>query len=103
MSTSQSNAIAPSILSVKDSRGEIPNGGMTNETSVTLSGKAEKGQKVEVFDGKLSHGIAVVDSTENWTFILTVLSVSLHIITAKALYGAGDVSLPRSFTVTPEK
>lgn len=103
MSTSRSNAIAPSIVSVKDSRGEIPHGATTNETSVILSGKAEKGQTVEVLDDKLSHGIVVVDAMENWTLRLTGLSVGLHRIKAKALYGAGDESLPRDFTVVLKK
>ena len=50
-------AVAPTITSVKGSPSgvEIPNAGLTVETSVTLTGTASKGQKVEVFDLSLIH------------------------------------------------
>ncbi|EJM02505.1 MULTISPECIES: hypothetical protein [Pseudomonas] len=104
MSTSQSNAIVPTIVSVKGASGvEIANGGTTIETSVTLAGTAEPAQKVEVFDGAFAKGAAAVDPTGKWALSLTGLSVGLHSITAKALYGAGDASLPRTFTVVLNK
>ena len=104
MSTSQSNAIAPSIVKVEGPGGvEIANGGTTNETSVTLFGYAEPAQQVEVFDSKLSKSKVAVDLTGKWTFSLSELSVGVHSITAKALYGAGGVSQPWNFTVVPNK
>lgn len=100
MSTSQSNASAPSILSVKGASGvEIANGAATTETSVTIAGKAEQGQRVEVLDGLLVKGVVAVDASGNWTFSLTELSVGSHSIAARALYGAGGVSPSRTFTV----
>jgi len=100
MSTSQSNAIAPSIVSVKGVSGiEIPHGGPTTETSVTITGTAEKAQRVEVFDGTFAMGQVVVDSTGNWIFPLKDLRLGMHSITAKALYGSGDVSPERVFAV----
>jgi hypothetical protein len=100
MSTSQSNAIAPSIVSVKGvSNIEIPHGGSTTETRVTITGTAEKTQRVQVFDGQLVMGEVIVNSTGSWTFPLIGLSLGLHSITAKALYGSGDVSPERRFSV----
>ncbi|VVQ25940.1 hypothetical protein PS925_06009 [Pseudomonas fluorescens] len=104
MSTSQPNAIAPTITSVKGANGvEIANGAKTTETSVILAGNAQPAQQVEVFDGTFAKGTVVVDPTGKWTFSLTGLSVGLHSITAKALYGAGDVSQPRTFNVVSNK
>lgn len=100
MSTSQSNASAPSILSVIGANGvEIANNAETNETSVTIAGKAELEQRVEVRDGLLVKGVVVVDPSGNWAFSLNKLSVGSHSITARALYGAGGVSPSRTFTV----
>jgi len=100
MSTSQSNAIAPSIISVKAVNGvEIPHGAVTNETSVTITGTAEKAQRVQVFDRSEAKGEVVVDATGKWNFPLTGLEPRPHAITAKALYGLGDVSSARLFTV----
>ena len=98
MSTSQPNAIAPTITSVKGANGvDIANGAKTTETSVTLAGNAQPAQQVEVFDGAIVKGAAAVDPTGNWTFSLTNLSVGLHSITAKS--AGGEVSQPRTFTV----
>jgi len=102
MSTSQPNATAPTITSVKGANGvEIANGAETIETSVTLAGNAKPAQQVEVFDNNLAKGKVAVDPTGSWTFSLTNLSVGLHSITAKA--ASGEVSQPRTFTVVPNK
>jgi hypothetical protein len=102
MSTSQPNATAPTITSVKGANGvEIANGAKTTETSVILAGNAEPAQQVEVFDSNLAKGRVAVDPTGNWTFSLTNLSVGLHSITAKA--AGGEASQPRTFTVVPNK
>ncbi|VVQ37011.1 hypothetical protein [Pseudomonas fluorescens] len=102
MSTSQPNAIAPTITSVKGANGvEIANGAKTTETSVTLAGNAQPEQQVEVFDSNLFKGKVAVDLTGNWTFSLSRLSVGVHSITAKA--AGGEVSQPRTFTVVPNK
>ncbi|MNJ39334.1 Bacterial Ig-like domain (group 2) [compost metagenome] len=96
--------VRPVITSVKDPQGvEIPNGGSTIHTSVTLSGSATKDQKVEIFDGASSKGSADVGSNGLWTHTVTGLSVASHSFTAKALYGSGQVSTPAwTLTVVPE-
>ncbi|WP_455805643.1 hypothetical protein [Pseudomonas fluorescens] len=99
MSTSQSNAIAPAIVSVKGSSGEeIANGGTTNETSVIIAG--EGGKHIELMDGRRGLGAVSADSTGRWTFSMTEWSLGLHSITAHASSGT---SLPWTFTVVPNK
>ncbi|MHC8344302.1 Ig-like domain-containing protein [Pseudomonas sp. RT6P73] len=95
--------VAPTISSVKGNPSgvEIPNGGATIETSITLTGTASKGQKVDVLDGAVSKGQATANLTTGiWTLLVTVLSVAAHSFTAKALYGPGQSSAARTLTVT---
>ncbi|MBV4460158.1 Ig-like domain-containing protein [Pseudomonas sp. COR58] len=86
--------VVPEITSVKDPKDiEIPDGGVTFESSVTLTGTAAKGQKVEVFDGNISKGQATADPTSGvWTLTVSDLSLATHRFTAKALYGVGNQS-----------
>ncbi|WP_448695257.1 hypothetical protein [Pseudomonas moraviensis] len=95
-------ATAPTLTSVKGSPSgdEIPQGGSTVETAVTLSGVAAKGQKVEIFDGTISKGQATAHATTGvWTLLVSALAVAAHSFTVKALYGSGAVSATRTFTV----
>jgi hypothetical protein len=90
----------PAITNVTDSKGPVPNGGSTVDTSVTLTGTASKGQKVEVFDGADSKGQPTADvNTGVWTLGVSGLSEALHSFTAKALYGTGQTSAARTLTV----
>ncbi|KAB0510793.1 Ig-like domain repeat protein [Pseudomonas koreensis] len=93
---------APTITEAKDSKGVvIPQGGITVDTSVTLTGTASKGQSIKILDGTTDKGDAVADPvTGIWTKILTGLSVAPHSFTAKALYGTGQTSAARTLTVT---
>ncbi|HEX8596788.1 MAG TPA: hypothetical protein VF682_26430 [Pseudomonas sp.] len=95
-------ATTPTITSVRDSKGEVANGGTTFDTSVTLAGKAAASQRVEIFDGATSKGTANVNANGDWTLQLTGLSVASHSITAKALYGSNPVSAARTFSVRSE-
>ncbi|MBU0523601.1 MAG: Ig-like domain-containing protein [Gammaproteobacteria bacterium] len=97
-------AVTPTISSVKGSPSgvEIPNSGKTFETSVTLTGTASKGQKVDVLDGTVSKGQPTADlNTGGWTLLVSGLSVATHSFTAKALYGSGQTSAPRTLTIIP--
>ncbi|MGL6241368.1 hypothetical protein [Pseudomonas sp.] len=95
--------VAPTIDSVKGSpsSAEIPEGGSTVETAVTLSGTASKGEKVEVRDGTEVKGQATVNATTgNWSLLVSGLTVATHRFTAVALYGSGETSgPPRTLTV----
>jgi hypothetical protein len=78
--------VAPTIESVKDSKQqEIDDGGITVDTSVTLSGVAAKGQKVEVFDGVTLKGSDTAHATTGvWTVSVAGLNIADHSFTAKA-------------------
>ncbi|VVQ35177.1 hypothetical protein [Pseudomonas fluorescens] len=95
-------AIAPTITSAKGSTSgaDIPNGGTTVETAITLSGVAAKGQKVDVLDGATSKGQPTADLvTGIWTVLVSALTIATHSFTAKALYGNEQVSDPRTVTI----
>ncbi|PKH30624.1 hypothetical protein BI292_27230 [Pseudomonas sp. 43NM1] len=94
-------AAATTITSVKGSPSgaQIPNGGITTETSVILSGTASKGQKVQVLDGGTLKGEPVANaSTGVWTLTVSGLTVAAHSFTARV--GAGAASAARTLTVT---
>jgi hypothetical protein len=94
--------VVPTLGSVKGSPSgdDIPHGGPTVETAVTLSGVASKGQQIEVFDGTNPKGKATADpETGIWERLVSDLSVAEHNFKAKALYGTGAESAARTFRV----
>ncbi|KVV49565.1 hypothetical protein WT27_02260 [Burkholderia territorii] len=85
--------VTPTIDSVVDDKGNnIPNGGTTNSTSVTLSGKATANRSVEILDGEAPVGNAEVGPQGSWTQAITGLDVRTHRFTARANYGSRPVS-----------
>ncbi|MFJ2536354.1 hypothetical protein ACIOWA_02335, partial [Pseudomonas sp. NPDC087614] len=96
--------VRPTITSVKGSPSneEIPEGGTTVETAVTLTGTAAKGQKVDILDGVSVVDEAVADAiTGVWTLLVPKLTATDYSFTAKAKYGSGQVSQPpRTLTIT---
>jgi hypothetical protein len=90
----------PTITGIKDSNGQdIPEGGSTADTRVTLSGTAPATQKVKLFDNTLSKGQVTANARGAWTREVTGLAVGSHALKAKALYGDGAESAARGFTV----
>lgn len=97
---SVSAAIAPIITSLTDSMGaSIANGAGTADTSVNATGTALANGNIEIYDGVSSKGTAVVSPAGLWTHTLSALVVGAHSLTAKALYGTGQISAPWAFTV----
>ncbi|KDD67842.1 hypothetical protein V466_17005 [Pseudomonas mandelii PD30] len=95
--------VPPTISSVTGSPSgvDIPQGGTTVETAVTLSGKASNGLKVQILDGAVEKGDAIADPISGiWIKKVTDLSVAPHSFTAKPMYGNGVPSAARTFTVT---
>lgn len=97
---------APTIGSVIDDiapqTGTVTNGGSTNDQRPQLSGTAEAGSTVTIYDGGIAIGTAVVASNGTWTFTPSVdLSESTHQITVRATDAAGNTG-PASpvFTLT---
>jgi hypothetical protein len=92
--------VAPSIASVVDPGGNaVANGGSTFANTVTASGQASLGQKVEIYDGASSKGTATVDGNGRWTREVSALGTGSHSLKARALYGAGRESMSWSFNV----
>lgn len=95
--------VAPAITSVKEllSGNEIPEGGTTVETAVTLTGAAASGQKVNILNGLNVVDEAIADSkTGVWALEVLDLTATNHSFTAEAKYGLGQVSQPpRTFRV----
>ncbi|MCI0994020.1 hypothetical protein [Pseudomonas corrugata] len=91
----------PTVESVKDPYGrEIPNFGSTLSTTLKLSGKVSKGQKVEIFYGEggvtVSKGLGTVDPiTGLWTHDITVPGSGY--VFAMLFYHSGS---PRSSNVS---
>lgn len=93
-------ADAPSITSITDSRGEVQHNGTTFDTSVTLTGTANANQTVQLYDGSTAlPTVTPVNAQGIWTQVLSGLTVTLHTIKARALYGQQPESGTRAFTV----
>lgn len=97
---------APTIGSVTDDidpqTGSVTNGGSTNDPRPQLSGTAEAGSTVTIYDGGVAIGTALVASNGTWTFTpSTDLTESTHQITVRATDAAGNLG-PASpvFTLT---
>ena len=88
----------PLISGVRDSKGEVANGGDTYDAEVTVSGTATANQDVELLDNGVSKGRTTVNANGAWSLGVNALSLGTHSLTAKALYGSGQQSLPRTFT-----
>lgn len=91
--------VPPVINRVRDSKGEIANGGTTTETSITITGSASAGQKVQLYDGDAPIGGALTAVGGTWTATVSV-AVGVRRLTAKALYGSGQVSAAWVVNVT---
>ncbi|MFN7719220.1 MAG: beta strand repeat-containing protein, partial [Sphingomonadaceae bacterium] len=84
---------APSGLDLitADDTGPSSTDNLTNKQSVTITGTAEVGSTVELFDGTTSRGTKTVSATGAFSFTVT-LDAGAHSITAKATDAAGKVS-----------
>ncbi|NMZ83722.1 hypothetical protein, partial [Pseudomonas mandelii] len=92
--------IAPTLDTVTDSKGPVPQGGITFDRSVTVTGKASPNQKVRLLDGTTSLGEPTANGSGTWTQVVSALTVKAYSLKALALYGEGEASTPlRTFTV----
>ncbi|WP_416392125.1 Ig-like domain-containing protein [Alloalcanivorax xenomutans] len=90
---------APTIAEVVDdvAPGTDPvlTGGSTNDTTPTLSGTAEAGSTVAIFQGATEIGTATADGSGNWSFTPTTeLAEGDYSFTATATDAAGNTSDP---------
>lgn len=100
----------PVINSVYDdagqNQGNISNGGKTDDVRPTLSGTAEKGSVVVIYDGQNVVGSVTSDINNKWTFTpLINLKNGEHQFQVIATDEAGNISQPSdkwSVNVTPD-
>ncbi|WOD30312.1 Ig-like domain-containing protein [Alloalcanivorax xenomutans] len=90
---------APTIAEVVDdvAPGTDPvlTGGSTNDTTPTLTGTAEAGSTVAIFQGATEIGTATADGSGNWSFTPTTeLAEGDYSFTATATDAAGNTSDP---------
>nr|WP_154641275.1 Ig-like domain-containing protein [Burkholderia cenocepacia] len=90
---------APIIGTVTDDVGSVVgaiiSGGSTDDATPTLSGTAEAGSTVSVYDGTTLLGTTTADPSGNWTFTpTTALGEGAHSLTVTATDTAGNVSVP---------
>lgn len=88
--------LAPTIIQafddVQPGTGTLSNGAFTNDTRPVLSGSAEAGARVAIYDNGalLATVTAAIDGT--WEYLTTTLGNGQHVFTAIATDAAGNVS-----------
>ncbi|HEY3591466.1 MAG TPA: Ig-like domain-containing protein, partial [Buttiauxella sp.] len=80
--------------------GPLNNGQSTDDTTPTLSGTAEAGNTVAIYDNGLLIGSVVADGTGNWSFTPTALPDGPHVFTLTATNAFGTSGTSAGFTVT---
>ncbi|MEZ6113299.1 MAG: Ig-like domain-containing protein [Pirellulaceae bacterium] len=92
---------APSVTGISDDTGSSGSDGVTNDTSLTISGTAEAGSTVEVFRGATSLGTTTANGG-NWSLAdSATLAQGTHVYSAKATDVAGNTSAASAnFTAT---
>lgn len=91
-------AVAPTITHVRDSKGEVVEGGSTVDTAVILEGTAVDDQQVEILDK--AQILATVTATDgHWRIYLSPLAFKGYSLKARGLYGSLPESGVRTFSV----
>ena len=89
----------PAITRVYDDLGDVTGpvapGGTTDDTLPQVSGTAEAGATLVLYDNGIEIGRTKVNSSGTWSFEpASPLASGLHNLTAKAIDAAGNVSMP---------
>lgn len=97
--------VAPTITGILDDAapliGPLANGAASNDSQPTLSGTAEAGSTVYLYDNGAQIGTATADASGNWSFTPPALADGSHSFTVTASDDAGNISGPSSpFVVT---
>ena len=87
--TVQTATLAPAITAVRDpaTSNLIPDGGYTSATTVDVIGRAEKNERLQVFDNTTYRADVGVDGNGNWNLLVGALTSGPHLFKARALYG----------------
>jgi large repetitive protein len=86
--------LPPTIAGIAPDTGASSTDGLTNAAAITISGTAEAGSTVAVFDGGTPAGTATAGSTGSWTVSIggPLADGSTHPYTAQATDVAGNIS-----------
>ena len=89
--------VKPTIDNIYDDfgavKGNVASGGVADDATPTLTGKAEAGSTVTIYDGSTKVGTAIADSNGKWTFTPTTdIAKGLHNYTVTATDQAGNTS-----------
>ncbi|MDO6410102.1 Ig-like domain-containing protein, partial [Pantoea phytobeneficialis] len=77
----------------------VPSGGSTNDSTPVLSGTAEVGSKVTIYDGSTVLGTLTVGGAGTWSFTTATLSNGTHPLSVTVTDAAGNVSGTTSASV----
>ncbi|MBK5143719.1 Ig-like domain repeat protein [Budviciaceae bacterium BWR-B9] len=87
----------PTIESAEDNEGSITgtlhSGDFTDDSTPTLTGKAEKGSTVNVYDGTTLLGTTTANSEGVWTYTTDALTEAKHTFHVTSTDAAGNVSV----------
>lgn len=93
-----------SVITVaNDGSKDVADRGVTNKTTLKISGRAEPGSTVDVYDGTLAIATGLIASESgNWECVLDPASEGVHTFRARATDAAGNTSVLPSvnYTVT---
>src|SRR5450631_2912981 len=87
--------VAPSITSFSTDSGVVGDG-ITNDSTLTLTGSAEANSTVKVYDGATLLGSATANGSGAWTYTTAALSNGGHSLTATATDAAGNTGVASS-------
>ena len=89
--------VAPKITAFTPDTGTVGDG-ITSANQVTLTGTAEAGSAVKVFDGTTQIGVATANTSGNWSYQTAQLTSGKHVFTATSSDVAGNTSAASSQT-----
>lgn len=91
------------VLTNTGSAASITDKGTTSDHTLGLTGTAESGSTVQIYDGTTLLGLAALSGT-NWTYTTPTLTDGTHILSARFSDSAGNTltSSSLSVSVTPE-
>ena len=84
--------VAPSIASFSTDSGVVGDG-ITNDNTLTLTGTAEAGSTVKVYDGATLLGSITANGSGAWSYTTAALTNGAHSLTATATDAAGNTGV----------
>ncbi len=91
--------VKPQIVSIKDGKGEVADGGTTFDTDLSISGTSTLETELEILDSTTRLTTVKSNGSGAWSGSLQGLTVKSYSLTANALDGSGLVSSPRRLEV----